>query len=89
MGTGRWLRLRLQGSGKNSHAIGAELLIQAGEHKILRQMVTGRGYLAQADPAIHAGVGEAKVVDVSVRWPDGKTTEHKRLTTNREHRLSP
>jgi hypothetical protein len=88
-GTGRWLRLRLQGSGKNSRAIGAQLLIQAGERKILRQMVTGRGYLAQADPAIHAGVGDAKAVDVTVRWPDGTTTEHKRLTTNREHRLSP
>ena len=83
----RWIRLRLAGSGKNPLAIGAQISIRAGEHTLVRQMVTGRGYLAQADPAIHAGLGAAATADVTVRWPDGKTSEHKGLASNREHLL--
>jgi len=83
----RWIRLRLAGGGKNRMAIGATVTIRAGEVTILRQQVTGRGYIAQADPAIHAGVAGAATVDVSVRWPDGTTTEHPDLASGREHRL--
>ena len=83
----RWIRLRLAGSGKNPLAIGAQISIRAGEHTLVRQMVTGRGYIAQADPAIHAGLGAAATADVTVRWPDGKTSEHKGLASNREHLL--
>ena len=83
----RWIRLRLTGKGQNPLAIGAQLSIRAGERTIVRQMVTGRGYLAQADPAIHAGLGAAATVDVTVRWPDGTTSEHKGLASNREHAI--
>jgi hypothetical protein len=85
---GRWIRLRLAGSGKNPLAIGAQVSIRAGETTILRQLVTGRGYLGQADPAIHAGLGAARTVDVTITWPDGTKSEHPKLASNREHRLS-
>jgi hypothetical protein len=83
----RWIRLRLAGKAPNPHAIGAQVTIRAGEKTIIRQLVTGRGYIAQADPAIHAGLGAAATADVTIRWPDGTTTEHKNLTSNREHVL--
>ncbi|HUS67839.1 MAG TPA: CRTAC1 family protein [Kofleriaceae bacterium] len=84
---GRWIRLRLAGGGKNPRAIGAQVSIRAGGRTILRQLVTGRGYLGQADPAIHVGLGAARTVDVTVTWPDGSKTEHKALAANREHAL--
>ena len=86
---GRWIRLRLTGTGKNPRAIGAQVSIRAGERTIIRQLVTGRGYLGQADPALHAGLGAARTVDVTVTWPDGSTSEHKGLASNREHALAP
>ena len=84
----RWIRIRLAGKGQNPQAIGAQLSIRAGEHTLVRQMVTGRGYLSQADPAIQAGLGAAATADVTIRWPDGTTSEHKGLASNREHALS-
>jgi hypothetical protein len=81
----RWIRLRLAGKGQNKLAIGAQVSLRAGEHTLVRQMVTGRGYLSQADPAIHAGLGAAASADVTIRWPDGTTSEHKGLASNREH----
>jgi len=81
----RWIRLRLAGKGQNKLAIGAQVSLRAGEHTLVRQMVTGRGYLSQADPAIHAGLGAAAGADVTIRWPDGTTSEHKGLASNREH----
>jgi hypothetical protein len=83
----RWIRLRLAGKGQNPRAIGAQLSIRAGEHTVVRQLVTGRGYISQADPAIHAGLGAAASADVTIRWPDGTTSEHKGLASNREHLL--
>ncbi|HEU5057863.1 MAG TPA: CRTAC1 family protein [Kofleriaceae bacterium] len=83
----RWIRLRLVGKGQNPLAVGAQVSLRAGEHTLVRQLVTGRGYISQADPAIHAGLGAAAAADVTVRWPDGTTSEHKALASNREHVL--
>ncbi len=39
-------------------------------------MIPVRGYLSQADPRPHFGLGKAAKADrVEIRWPDGRKTE--------------
>jgi hypothetical protein len=81
----KYVQLELAGKGKNPLAFGATVTITANGKPILRQMSGGRGYLSQGDVAITAGVGKAATVDVTVRWPDGTTTKHDKLATNKRH----
>ena len=78
-----FVQLRLAGKGKNPRAFGATVTITAGAKTILRQVSGGRGYLSQADALVTAGVGDAKTVDVVIRWPDGTQSKHAALPTGK------
>jgi hypothetical protein len=85
-----WIRLAVAGTGRNTRAIGAVVKLTLPDGKtILRHVVTGRGYLGQADPTIVAGLGKARTVDVEVRWPDGKTKTFDDLAAGKLHALAP
>ena len=44
----------------------------AGARRQMQDVVAVKGYLSQADPRVHFGLGRAAVVDsVEIRWPDG------------------
>jgi hypothetical protein len=86
--TNRWIGLQLRGKGKNPNALGTSVEIIAGDKRILRQLSGGRGYLSQSGTRILAGVGGAKEVDLKIYWPDGSTSEKKKLPTNTSHQLS-
>jgi enediyne biosynthesis protein E4 len=83
----QFVQLRLAGKGKNPRALGATITITAGGKSILRHVSGGRGYLSQADTLVTAGVGDAKTVDVTIRWPDGAQTKHAGLATGKRHVL--
>jgi hypothetical protein len=82
------LRIRLRGSGANTRAVGAELEIRTGKTVQRRQITAGLGYLGQDDEVVHVGLGRSKVADVVVTWPDGKTSEHRKLGAGAVHVLS-
>jgi hypothetical protein len=87
-GYNKWIELELVGAAPNSRAVGALVTIKAGDWKTLRQVMTGRGYLSQADTTMHTGIGApVNQVDVEIRWPDGTVTEAKGLRTNRLHKI--
>lgn len=83
------LRIRLRGPGANTRAVGAELEIRTGKRVQRRQITAGLGYLGQDDEVVHVGLGRSKVADVVVTWPDGKTSEHRKLGAGAVHVLSP
>ena len=85
---GGWLGLRLRGAGKNSRAVGALIRAKLGSRTILRHVSAGRGYLSQADPVVHIGTGRAKTVDLTIVWPNGQSSRHTQLASNRLHALS-
>jgi hypothetical protein len=68
---GHWLRVKLQGKGRNRDAIGAVVTVRAGAVTQMAVVRSGTSYLSQDDLRPHFGLGTATRVDVDVRWPDG------------------
>ena len=66
---GHWLTLTLEGKPPNRDAIGARVIVSAGERRLLRYARTGSSYASQADPRLHFGLGSATSVRIEVRWP--------------------
>jgi hypothetical protein len=71
-----WLVVEAKLAGGKSYAIGARVSVTAGSLTQIRDMIPVTGYLSQADPRCHFGLGKAPKADVvEVRWPDGQTTK--------------
>lgn len=74
----RSLRIRLAGKAGNSTAVGARVTVKAEGVPLQTSEVTAGGsYLAQSSPELVFAVGKEATgpVHVTVRWPDGNTTE--------------
>ena len=68
------LLLRLRGSGRNTEAIGARVLVTTGSRTQERDIKAGSSYLSQNDLRAHVGLGTATHADrIVVRWPSGHT----------------
>jgi len=68
----RFLRLRLQGRGRNPAAYGAQVTAWVGERTLWRAVTGGGGYLSHGALGIDLGLGEVGFATrVEVRWPDG------------------
>lgn len=67
-----YLRVKLQGSDKNTQGIGARVTVHyAGQQQSLEQY-PARGYLSSVSPVLHFGLGTVAQVDsVMVVWPNG------------------
>jgi hypothetical protein len=68
---GRWLVVRAVDS-RGADVLGAEVTVSAGGRRWTRRVVPAQSYLSSHDPRLHFGLGDAAVVDVRVRWPDGE-----------------
>ena len=72
-----WLRFALEGPPSNPFALGARVILVAGDQRQLREVRSGGSFLAQGDLRPHFGLGKHQgEVRVEIRWPDGKTTRH-------------
>jgi hypothetical protein len=83
-----WLSVALRGDGANSEAIGARVSVRAGGLTQLREIRAGSNYASQDPAEAHFGLGDAVVVDVTVRWPDGATTELPGVAANQSLRIA-
>jgi len=83
-----WLSVALRGGGANSEAIGARVSVRAGGVTQLREIHAGSNYASQDPAEAHFGLGDAVVVDVTVRWPDGATTELPGVAANQLLRIA-
>ncbi|WP_152052361.1 CRTAC1 family protein [Tautonia marina] len=73
----RFLRLRLEGTRSNRSAIGATVIVTAGDRSQHLSVVGGGSYLSQNDAPLVVGLGTAAIADqVEVRWPSGQTDRH-------------
>ena len=55
--------------------------------KVMRQITAGRGYISQDDYVMTIGVHAEKTVDITVRWPDGKSQVVNGLASNQRHQI--
>jgi hypothetical protein len=75
--------IRLIGSRSNRSAIGARLVLQAGQLRLLREVQSGSSYLGQHDLRAHFGLGQADRVDrIEIHWPSGAKEGIEHLPAN-------
>ena len=78
-----WLVVQARRPGSKSDAIGARVTVTSGSLKQLRDLIPVTGYLSQADPRGHFGLGKASQADtVEIRWPDRQTTRLEGVKAN-------
>jgi hypothetical protein len=78
-----WLTVQARLPGGKSDAVGARVIVTAGSLTQIRDLIPVTGYLSQADPRCHFGLGESKKADtVEIRWPDRQTTKLKDVNSN-------
>jgi hypothetical protein len=63
---------KLVGTKSNKMAIGAKVTVTAGKLVQTGEVRAGGSYISSNDPRLHFGLAsEAKMDEVSIRWPDG------------------
>ncbi len=68
------LRVKLNGLAPNTAAAGARITLTVNGEDQLREIIIGSNFTSQ-NPLVQVfGLGESAQADVSVEWPDGKTT---------------
>lgn len=70
-----YLRIKLNGSGKNTQGIGAKVYVTTAHHRQLQEQYITRGFQSSIDPVMHIGLGEDSIVKaVKIQWLSGKET---------------
>ncbi|MCJ8164583.1 VCBS repeat-containing protein [Pontibacter sp. E15-1] len=68
-----FLRVKLEGSGKNLNGIGAKVYVYQPSKTVYLQQMPNRGFESSVDLTLVFGLGkEAKIDSVKVIWPDDK-----------------
>jgi hypothetical protein len=89
-----WIRLRLEGDGKRSNrsAIGAKVILQAGDREQRREVASARGYLSQSELVLTFGLGTQTRFDrITIHWPGenaGPPTVLSDVEVDREHYIA-
>ncbi|KPJ72087.1 MAG: hypothetical protein AMS14_08515 [Planctomycetes bacterium DG_20] len=78
-----WLKVAARLPGGRSDAVGARITVTTGTLRQIHDLIPVTGYLSQADPRAHFGLGKAEAADlVEIRWPDGRTTRRENVPAN-------
>lgn len=73
---GRHLAVHLRGVHGARDAIGATVVVNAGDRTWTKQLTAGDGYMASNERRIVFGLGDADAVDsLEIRWPGGDVQE--------------
>lgn len=79
----RYLRVRLEGQGKNRNGIGALIRLYYKGSQQVQECTPYRGYMSSVEQIAHFGVGNIRLIDsVVVTWPGGKTQKLKSVESN-------
>jgi hypothetical protein len=68
-----WIGFQLVGTKSNRDAIGAKLILQAGNRKLVRWITGGSSYLSSHDKRVVFGLGKQapESIALQIRWPSG------------------
>jgi hypothetical protein len=87
-----WVQLRLDTQSSPSNApdgVGAHVIFTTGETVQHRWVQANSGYLSQGPIVVHAGFGEASVIDrVEIRWTNGAVRVIENLAVDSQYTLS-
>jgi enediyne biosynthesis protein E4 len=83
-----YLRLKLEGAGKNTFGIGSKVYVYAADKVRYMEQITTRGYQSSVSPVLHVGLGNVKQIDsVRVEWPLGKVSILKNVDVDQVIRI--
>jgi tetratricopeptide (TPR) repeat protein len=78
------ITLKLEGRPSNRDAVGARVVVRAGDRTQTGWRTGGGSYLSASDPRLHFGIGRAdRVESVEVTWPSGKVDRFAGLAADR------
>ena len=77
---GHFLNIRLHACNSARDALGAVVIVKAGEQSWQKQFVGGDGFMAHNEPVLQFGLGQHERIDqVTIEWPSGARTELREL----------
>jgi len=84
-GTGHWVEVELKPS-----VPGAIVTVFTRTNQYSAETRAGSSYLSSEDPRVHFGLGRAtKIVELTVRWPNGKATRKRNLAVDQILAVAP
>jgi enediyne biosynthesis protein E4 len=88
--TGSWVGLQLEGTRSNRDAIGAKVVVSAGERKLVRWVTGGGSYLSSHDKRLIFGLGKnaPEQIQAEIHWPSGQLQAISGLATGRYHKIA-
>jgi hypothetical protein len=81
-GSNLWLKVKLVGTKSNRSAIGARVVVKAGESTQTQEVQSQSSFLSCNDFRLHFGLGQAKSAEVKIRWPTGEWQTLTNVTPN-------
>ena len=85
IGLGNALALRLRGIKSNRDAVGAVVILEAGEGRQMKCLQAGTGFFSQHTKELFFGIGKAVSARAEIRWPSGTVQHFEGLPAN--HRV--
>lgn len=85
---GNYLKIALQGNGKNPFGVGARVTLFQGSQQQVQHLMPSRGFQSSVEPLLVFGLGNAATIDsLRVEWPSGKTQTQYQIKGNQTIRL--
>lgn len=70
-----YLRIKLNGSAKNTQGIGAKIYTTSAHNQQMQEQYLTRGFQSSVDPVVHIGLANDSIVQtLQVKWLSGKST---------------
>jgi len=87
--SGSWVGLQMEGTRSNRDAIGAKVVVSAGERKLTRWITGGGSYLSSHDKRLIFGLGQnaPEQVRAEIHWPSGQVQTLSGLAAGRYHKI--
>jgi hypothetical protein len=83
-----WMALRLEGTRSNRDGVGTRVTFHTPEGIKYRESNAGNGFEGAGTIEVHAGLGEAAVVDrLVVEWPSGTRQEFRKVKARTRYAL--
>ncbi len=78
-----WLQIVVEYDGGNTHGIGTEIDMYAGELHQYAMISVNKGFLSASEPVAHFGLGSIAQIDsIIIQWPDGRKEISRQVNVN-------
>jgi hypothetical protein len=81
-GSHSWLKVKLIGTKSNRSAIGARVVVTAGDSTQTQEVQSQSSFLSCNDFRLHFGLGQARSAEMKIRWPSGEWNALPRVPAN-------